>query len=135
MKKTAAMMMRETFGEDRVRSLSPEERKRIADNLEQEIARRGAEEVSVRLRRAAESRGWVRQDGDQGKKPVDPYDVAAAVLFAATINTVLNPFGKDDSFDTQAQEDREAAEVSGDGGSFDPFTDPFDIKPPRPNWA
>lgn len=129
MAQAATQMLQKTIGNDRLRELTPEERKRITAELERVIAQRGSEEAQSRLRRfeaLRRERQGPALPGDPNAGKVDLYAISTAVLLMKTMSA---------AFDSQELEDKEEASEARISAEDTPFGDPYAVREPKPTWA
>ena len=133
MTQQARDMMQKTLGQDRLRALTPEERRRLQNDLEKVIQTRGAEVAQERLRKADVKMTRAQLDSpDPTKGRSDLYAIGAAALMLATVHAAFNTQYAQDELDAAQQE----ADTQDAGqAAMDAQQDPFAMHDPRPSWA
>lgn len=121
-------MLQKTIGSERLRELTPEERKRITAELERVIAQRGTQEAESRLRRFEALRRQPQGPvlpGDPNAGKTDLYAIGTAVLLMKTVSAAF------DSPEPEAEEEK----FERGGADDSPFADPFTMRDPKPDYV
>lgn len=130
MSQDARQITKKVFGEERMRMLSPDEKKQIQSQVERLVQERGREAAEAHIRKAKTT--VEARNSDLGSKKdgqPDFYAMGAAALMMATINAALNPQIDQDP----EMQDGTQGEEPEYAGSDD--LNPFLVKDPRPSWA